>query len=102
VALASQNITYEKAMIQTHVNLCDLLDTTRQCSKVQIFASEEDLREYTLETGLVFPRVEAYAGGLLKYLLREITGKYHGNRKAGRGRKGKTRTTKETEGQQSR
>lgn len=99
MALASQKITYEKAMIQTHVNLCDLLDTTRQCSKVQVFASEEDLRKYTLETGLVFPRVEAYAGGLLKYLLREITGKYHGNRKAGRGQKGKTRTTKDTKGQ---
>ncbi len=76
-------------MIQTHVNLCDLLDTTRQRSKVQVFASEKELRDYTLKTGRVFPRVEAYEGGLLKYLLREITGTYHGNRRTGEGRKRK-------------
>lgn len=77
----------EKAMLQTHVNLCDLLDTTRQRSKVQVFASEDDLREYTLRTGRFFPREEAYAGGLLKFLLREITGTYHGNRRVRRDRK---------------
>lgn len=75
-------------MIQTHVNLCDLLDTTRQRSQVQVFASQGELREYTLETGKFFPREEAYEGGLLKYLLREIIGTYHGNRMAGgKGRK---------------
>ena len=68
-------------MIRTHVNLCDLLDTTRQRSKVQVFASEHDLREYTIRTGRVFPRKEAYAGGLLKFLLGEITGTYRGSRR---------------------
>ena len=78
-------------MIQTHVNLCNLLDTTRQRSKVQVFASEEGLREYILKTGRVFPREEAYAGGLLKYLLGEITGTYHGNRTTCGGRRRKER-----------
>lgn len=67
-------------MINTHVNLCDLLDTTRQGTEVHIFASEAELREYTKRTGKIFPREEAYAGGLLKYLLREISGTYQGNR----------------------
>ena len=74
-------------MIQTHVNLCDLLDTTRQRSKVQVFASEKDLRYYTQETEKYFPREEAYAGGLLKYLLREITGTYLGTRTKPKGLK---------------
>ena len=75
-------------MINTHVNLSDLLDTTRQGTRVHVFASEEELREYTRETGRVFPKEEAYAGGLLKYLLREIFGTYHGNRgKKGFGRR---------------
>ena len=76
-------------MIQTHVNLCDLLDTTRQRSKVQVFTSEQALREYTLKTGKFFPREEAYEGGLLKYLLREIIGTYFGNRMTAGSRKKK-------------
>ena len=67
-------------MINTHVNLSDLLDTTRQGTRVHVFASEEELREYTIETGRIFPKEDAYAGGLLKYLLRQIFGIYHGNR----------------------
>ena len=67
-------------MINTHINLSDLLDTTRQGTRVHVFASEEELREYTRETGRIFPKEDAYAGGLLKYLLREIFGTYHGQR----------------------
>ena len=67
-------------MINTHVNLCDLLDTTLQGTRVHVFVSEEELREYTKETGRVFPKEEAYAGGLLKYLLRQIFQTYQGNR----------------------
>ena len=78
-------------MINTHVNLSDLLDTTRQGTRVHVFASEEELREHTLETGRIFPKEEAYAGGLLKYLLRQIFGTYHGNR----GKKGPTRRKRE-------
>lgn len=67
-------------MINRHVNLSDLLDTTRQGTRVHVFASEEELRIYTKRTGRMFPKEEAYAGGLLKYLLREIFGTYHGKR----------------------
>ena len=74
-------------MINTHVNLSDLLDTTLQKTRVHVFASEEELREYTKETGRIFPKEDAYAGGLLKYLLRQIFGTYLGNR----GKKGFSR-----------
>lgn len=74
-------------MIQTHVNLCDLLDSTRQRSRVRIFSSELELRLFTIRTGNFFPREHAYAGGLLKYLLREITGEYLGRRVQGGSRK---------------
>ena len=67
-------------MVNTHVNLSDLLDTTLQGTRVHVFASEEELRTYTQETRRVFPKEDAYAGGLLKYLLREIFGTYLGNR----------------------
>ena len=63
-----------------NVNLSDLLDTTQQCTRVYVFASEEGLRVYTKKIGRIFPKEEAYAGGLLKYLLREIFGTYHGKR----------------------
>lgn len=63
-----------------NVNLSDLLDTTRQGTRVHVFVSEEELRVYTKKTGRIFPKEEAYAGGLLKYLLREIFGTYHGKR----------------------
>ena len=78
-------------MINTHVNLSDLLDTTLQGTRVHVFASEEQLREYTVETGRIFPKEDAYAGGLLKYLLRQIFGTYHGQR----GQKGFSRRKRE-------
>jgi hypothetical protein len=37
-----------------------------------------ELAEYTIEEGRFFPKLEAYAGGVLRYLLREITGEYKG------------------------
>ena len=67
-------------MINMNVNLSDLLDTTRQGTRVHVFASEEELRVYTKKIGRIFPKEEAYAGGLLKYLLREIFGTYYGKR----------------------
>ena len=69
-----------QTIITTHVNLCDLLDSARGGARVKIFSSEESLRDYTIRTGRYFPKEEAYAGGLLKYLLREILGTYYGNR----------------------
>lgn len=67
----------------THVNLCDMLDAERNGHRVVTFATEEELVDYTRENHRYFPKEDAYAGGLLKYLLREIDNKYHGNRRPG-------------------
>lgn len=72
----------------THVNLCDMLDAERSGYQVEIFATEEDLVKYTRENHGYFPKEEAYAGGLLKYLLREINNKYNGTRRVGDQKRG--------------
>lgn len=43
---------------------------------MRVVDSVEELKNYELKTEKTFPKEEAYAGGLLKFLLREITGKY--------------------------
>lgn len=58
----------------------DLFSLTRASQPVHVFRTEEELRRYTIETGKFFPKEEAYAGGLLKYMLRQITGTYNGKR----------------------
>ncbi|KZP03919.1 hypothetical protein FIBSPDRAFT_844491 [Athelia psychrophila] len=64
-----------RAIIEkTHVNLVDLVDNGR----FEIFKSLEDLRVYTIDERKFFPLDDAYAGGLLKFLLREILHKYNG------------------------
>lgn len=75
-------------MILTHVNLCDMLDAERSGRQVEIFATEEDLVKYTRENHRYFPKEEAYAGGLLKYLLREINNEYSGTRRPGGQKRG--------------
>ena len=69
-----------QAMLDTHVNLCDLLDDARNGCKTHIFSTEDQLREYTINSGRIFPKEDAYAGGLLRYLLRDILGGYNGTR----------------------
>lgn len=56
----------------THVNIVDLVDKPNTRRRVKIFHSEEALSGYTKDTGKFFPKENAYAGGLLKYLLRHI------------------------------
>jgi hypothetical protein len=72
----------------THVNLCHMLDAERSGYQAEIFATEEDLVKYTRENHRCFPKEEAYAGGLLKYLLREINKKYNGTRRVGNQERG--------------
>jgi hypothetical protein len=76
-------------VLQTHVNLSDLLDGVRTGSLVKIFATYADLVNYTRSQGRYFPKEDAYAGGLLKYLLREIDNTYYRRRrkKTSRGKK---------------
>ncbi|KAB8596098.1 hypothetical protein FH972_025807 [Carpinus fangiana] len=72
------------AFESVHVNLVDLVDTGRTGIKVRKFASVNDLRVYTRNSGKIFPREHAYAGGMLKHLLREISGTYEGQNQASR------------------
>lgn len=61
-----------EAVKATHVNIVDLVDTETTGEPVTVFVSEVDLSQYTISTGKFFPRDNAYAGGLLRYLLRRI------------------------------
>ncbi|RDW63577.1 hypothetical protein BP6252_11122 [Coleophoma cylindrospora] len=61
-----------KVISKTHVNLVDLVDAPRTGASVMIFPSLTELQDYTIESGKFFPKSHAYAGGLLRLLLREI------------------------------
>ncbi|EUC59456.1 autophagic vacuole formation-like protein, putative [Rhizoctonia solani AG-3 Rhs1AP] len=63
-----------------HVNIVDLVDTPATQAPVTHFPSEAALSTYTIKSGKYFPKESAYAGGLLRYLLRNIDnpGKYRG------------------------
>lgn len=61
-----------KEVMATHVNLVDLVDRGMSHKRVKIFPSENALSEYTLRNGKFFPKENAYAGGLLRHLLRHI------------------------------
>jgi len=57
---------------KVHVNLVDLVDTSGR--EVELFPSLRELRDYTVNNGKYFPKESAYAGGVLKFLLRDILG----------------------------
>ncbi|KNZ77607.1 hypothetical protein J132_04974 [Termitomyces sp. J132] len=61
-----------EAVQAAHVNLVDLVDHPNTGEPVQLFTTEVELSEYTRESKKFFPKENAYAGGLLKYLLRHI------------------------------
>jgi hypothetical protein len=61
-----------KAVQRVHVNIVDLVDTQKTGQRVEIFNSLDDLSSYTKETGKFFPKENAYAGGVLQFLLRQI------------------------------
>ncbi|KAF8599040.1 hypothetical protein BDV93DRAFT_498096 [Ceratobasidium sp. AG-I] len=54
------------------VNIVDLIDTPVTQEPVVHFETEEALSVYTKSTGKFFPAENAYAGGLLRFLLRQI------------------------------
>ncbi|KIM42846.1 hypothetical protein M413DRAFT_10279 [Hebeloma cylindrosporum] len=60
------------AVAATHVNIVDLVEAQTTGKPVQSFSSERELSDYTMEFRKFFPRDNAYAGGLLKFLLRNI------------------------------
>jgi len=60
------------------VNLVDLVDTGNTGHEVTQFLCLEDLQDYTIKHGKYFPKESAYAGGMLKFLLREILNNHVG------------------------
>ena len=76
-------------MLHTHVNLSDLLGSLRTGPPVKIFATHAGLVNYTRSQGRYFPTENAYAGELLKHLLRELDNTYHGRRGEGISRRKK-------------
>ncbi|KAJ3864694.1 hypothetical protein EV359DRAFT_40457 [Lentinula novae-zelandiae] len=72
-----------KDLIRTiHVNICDLVDYSlgEQNVPPELHVSQEALAGYSRREGKIYPRENAYAEGLLRFLLREITGTYQGRR----------------------
>jgi len=61
-----------QALRQTHVNLIDLVATLSTGRQVKTFKTVNSLRQYTISTKKFFPKDDAIAGNLLKYLLRGI------------------------------
>ncbi|KAJ5987675.1 hypothetical protein N7522_011923 [Penicillium canescens] len=49
-----------QAVLRTHVNLIDLLESIRTGAPPERFTTEEDLRDYTISEGKFFPKEEAY------------------------------------------
>jgi hypothetical protein len=80
--------------VATHVNIVDLVDRRNTGQPVRVFQSEEALSAYTKQTGKFFPKENAYAGGLLRFLLRRINNPPSSRRRDGKGgksRRGRTR-----------
>jgi hypothetical protein len=67
--LSLRNVQIIKA---THVNLVDLVETRHTGRAVDVFDTLEELRHYTMSTAKYFPKESAKAGGVLKFLLRNI------------------------------
>lgn len=83
-------MTPEQIFKGKFVNLVDLVDVGNTKGPITQFRSLDELKEYTITNARYFPKESAYAGGVLKFLLREILQKYHG--KTLEGRQSKSRT----------
>ncbi|KAF9767090.1 hypothetical protein IL306_000385 [Fusarium sp. DS 682] len=67
------------------VNLVDMVESPRTGESIQRFETLGDLSAYSYGTGKIFPKEDAYNGGLLKMMLREISfvNQYRGTRLGG-------------------
>jgi hypothetical protein len=59
-----------QAVLTKHVNLVDLVQGDKM--EVEIFETEKDLSEYTIQTNKFFPKEDAADGGVLRALRRRI------------------------------
>ncbi|KAG6116486.1 hypothetical protein E4U13_001817 [Claviceps humidiphila] len=68
-----QRIADCKEVIQAHyVNIVDFVDCERTGVPIHKFADLEQLQDYTIETGKIFPKWEAKKSLLLRFLLQRI------------------------------
>ncbi|KAG6091190.1 hypothetical protein E4U31_007318 [Claviceps sp. LM219 group G6] len=68
-----QSIADCKEVIQAHyVNIVDFVDSERTGVPIQKFAELEQLQRYTIKTKKIFPKEEAKASLLLRFLLQRI------------------------------
>ncbi|KAG9311186.1 hypothetical protein JVU11DRAFT_8259 [Chiua virens] len=80
--------TCREAVRRKFVNLVDLVDRANTGVEVTLFETERQLSQYTLSTGKIFPGEHAYAGGVLRYLLRHILHPRDDHSSASRRRRG--------------
>lgn len=68
----SSDLIHWQRVRRIHVNLVDLVDAPRTGKPVMLFPNLKQLREYTISHEKYFPKEDAHAGGLLRFLLRDI------------------------------
>ncbi|KAK0438341.1 uncharacterized protein EV420DRAFT_1280067, partial [Desarmillaria tabescens] len=72
------NIEACRAVIRrVHVNICDLVDYPATTIPPRVFLTESALAAYSRSNGKIYPKDNAKAGGLLKFLLRHIINPSH-------------------------
>ncbi|MCJ1395974.1 hypothetical protein MMC18_008860 [Xylographa bjoerkii] len=72
-----------QAVRKLYINIGDLVDTQDSIGRVAICETLEEWRTYTIESGKCFPKQAAQAGGVLKFLLRQILNKHVNNTREG-------------------
>ncbi|KAJ4039745.1 hypothetical protein NW758_008616 [Fusarium oxysporum] len=83
-AICNGKLTRYQTMRVTHVNLVDLVESPRTRQPVEHFKTVQDLSQYSVYEVKIFPKEEAYNGGLLALLLREILGARSGRARRAR------------------
>jgi hypothetical protein len=65
-------LTTPQALRTVHVNIYDLIDAVRAGRTPHRFANAQQLADYTVRTGKIYPKKHAKAMGPVKVLLRVI------------------------------
>ena len=68
----SLTLSIPKVVARSNVNIVDYIEAKRLGNTVTVFSTVRQLADYTSRTGKYFPKNDAKAGGVLKYLLRQI------------------------------
>lgn len=76
---------HNQIVLATHVNLVDMVGNSGPVTK---FDTVQELSDYTKDNGKYFPKEVAYAGELLRYLLRHILNPSQDRRRGQNGNRG--------------